>query len=102
MHLTSRFRLPRGLSPQKALPNGKMRRLVHPWNRLERGVPAALHFCGLRPRGNLPLLGAPGGMILVGVLVPERDNWLVVGGFVAPDFGKALITAATPAVILVT
>ena len=26
----------------------------------------------------------------------------LVGRFVAPDFGKALITAATPAVILVT
>jgi len=37
-----------GENPRKALPTG-MRRLAHPWNRLERGVPAALHFRGLSP-----------------------------------------------------
>jgi len=38
-----------GVNPQKTLPNGKQRRLAHPCDRLERGVPAALHFCGLPP-----------------------------------------------------
>jgi len=38
-----------GGNPQKTLPNGKQRRLAHPCDRLERGVPAALHFCGLPP-----------------------------------------------------
>jgi len=38
-----------GESPQKALPNGKKRRLVHPCNRLELDIHVSLHFCGLTP-----------------------------------------------------
>jgi hypothetical protein len=38
-----------GVSLQKSLPNGKKRRLVHPWNRLDLGIHASLHFCRLTP-----------------------------------------------------
>jgi hypothetical protein len=53
-----------GESPQKALPNGKKRRLVHPWNRLEpatadRAIHASLHFCGLTPEVATDYKGKP-------------------------------------------
>ena len=36
--------------PPKAASNWRKRQLARPWDRLELGIPASLHFCGHLPR----------------------------------------------------